>query len=66
MDEETGAKGPTNTAREIQRIKKAVITAADKRQRLPQPLFWSLFHNALKDVRRSKERERALAELLER
>lgn len=58
-------KQPSYAAREIQRLKTATIEAAEKRERLPQPLFWSLFHSALNNVREQKERERALADLLE-
>ena len=65
MDDESNAKEASYVAREIQRIKSATIEAAEKRDRLPQPLFWSLFHSALKEVRDAKKRKRDLADLLE-
>jgi hypothetical protein len=52
-------------AKEINRLKIATIEASKERERLPQPLFWSLFHSALADVRAAKERDRLINDLLE-
>ncbi len=64
-DENIKKKELSYTAREIQRLKTATIEAADKRERLPQPLFWSLFHSALQNVRETKNKERAISDLLD-
>lgn len=57
--------GPSAIAAEISRIKHATVEAAAKRSRLPQPLFWSLFHAALDDLRRQKEQQRLLSSIFE-
>ena len=41
-------------AEEIKRLKAAVDRATDKRGRLPQPLFWSLFNNAIDTIKKKK------------
>ena len=55
----------TFIARRLARLKAATEHAAAKREHLPQPLFWSLFHSQLKEIRAEKERERLLREALE-
>jgi len=51
-------------AARLETLKKATLAAAAKRERLPQPLFWSLFHSQIKEIRASKERLREASELL--
>lgn len=63
-DRKDTAGEQSHVAREIKRLKAASFSAASKRERLPQPLFWSLFHSALDDLRSSKKRSRKLNELL--
>ena len=58
-------KEMSGVAKEIQRLKTATIRAAQNRERLPQPLFWSLFHSSLKEVREAKEQERLISDLLD-
>lgn len=48
------------TARDIEDLKETVLRLARDRERLPQPLFWSLFNSRLKDIKKHKELERAL------
>jgi len=55
--------GPSDIARELERIKADTIAAADKRSHLPQPLFWSLFHSRLAEIRSAKKTVRELEEL---
>ena len=59
------SESKSTIALEIERLKKATIEAAAKRDQLPQPLFWSLFHSSLKEIRKAKEEERVLSQLLE-
>lgn len=51
-------------AGKLSSLKSSTLRAISRRERLPQPLFWSLFHtevNAIKE--RRKEKRRALAAL---
>lgn len=59
--------GSTRSAvsQEIERLRKAVIEASSSRERLPQPLFWSLFHTQLDTVRKAKKLRRDLKDILE-
>ncbi len=65
-EEETGPvpKGPTEIAVEIKRLRDATLDAARKREFLPQPLFWSLFHTELKRLKSEREQIRAIEEAL--
>ena len=55
----------TVIARRLARLKAATESAAAKRERLPQPLFWSLFRSQIEELRKDKERARMLREALE-
>jgi len=57
-------KGRSEVALEIERLKRASFKTAATREKIPQPLFWSLFGHALRSIRGRKERERAMRELL--
>lgn len=61
---EQAAAERSSIALEVERLKKSVIEAAEKRGRLPQPLFWSLFGHAIKSIREKKQERRELSELL--
>lgn len=63
-DEPVSPHGPSDIAREIQQLKDATINAASKRGRLPQPLFWSLFHSRIAELKREKAARRVFDELL--
>lgn len=52
-------------AQEIERLKKASFRAATDKERLPQPLFWSLFGHAIRDLRKKKREIREISDLLE-
>lgn len=60
----TEALQPSARAKAIKRLKDATIAAADKRERLPQPLFWSLFTSELAEIKDGKESDRLLDSLL--
>ena len=50
-------------AKRLERLKKSTVGASETRERLPQPLFWSLFHAELKELKREKALARALDEV---
>lgn len=65
-DDEPGeASAPSAIAREVKRIKDETILALERRERLPQPLFWSLFGHAIGRVKQKKRAAREARELLE-
>jgi hypothetical protein len=52
--------GPTALAQNIRRLKSRALSVVEKRERLPQPLFWSLFGAELSQIKKRKEKQRAL------
>ena len=50
-------------AEEIDDLKTTILRLAKDRDRLPQPLFWSLFNSRLKDIKRNKELSRLVNEV---
>lgn len=58
------APGPTELAEKLHRLKKAALSAAERRERIPVPLYWSLFHSQVREMRKAKEKERLLRSLL--
>ncbi len=59
-EDENAARAPSEIAIEIERLKKIVTQLASDREMLPQPLFWSVFHSQLDEVRKKKELKRML------
>lgn len=51
-------------AREVEDLQKTVLRLARDRERLPQPLFWSLFNTRLRDIKKHKDLARLLKETL--
>ena len=51
-------------AREIEHLQSTVLRFAKNRERLPQPLFWSLFNSRIRDIKREKELPRLMRETL--
>lgn len=47
-------------AKEVSSLQETILRLARDRERLPQPLFWSLFNSRLEDIKRQKEEARAL------
>lgn len=64
IDDEPRGREPSKVAQEIERLRSATVRAASTREKLPQPLFWSLFQNELKELKKKKEIRRALQEIL--
>ena len=52
-------------ARAVARLKEVSFNAARERERLPQPLFWSVFGHELQRIKKEKKALRLLAELFE-
>ena len=50
---------------EIEQLKESISSAMLKRPRLPQPLFWSLFGQRIREIRKRREAQRALAAILD-
>ncbi len=57
-------RGPTPIAKRVKRLCAAVNSVIEKRERLPQPLFWSLFRLEVREVRRARARKRMLQKIL--
>ena len=57
---------PSATAREVKSLRDTVLKFAANRERLPQPVFWSLFNARIADIKKNKERSRVLEDLLNR
>lgn len=56
--------GPSELASKVQRVKQAALAAAERRARLPVPLFWSLFHSQIREAKEVRQRNRALKKIL--
>lgn len=57
-------KPKSRIAERISRLFDKSQDAAKKRERLPQPLFWSLFYHEITSIRREKEEKRLVQEIL--
>ena len=64
QDDDLNSHGPSDVAQTLAKLKEAGMKAAREREHLPQPLFWSLFHSQIAEVRRKKDMKRALDKLL--
>lgn len=54
----------SSVAREIENLQETVNRFTRDRERLPQPLFWSLFNTRIREIKKSKEISRAVKEAL--
>ena len=52
-------------AEAVSRLKDASFDAAKRREKLPQPLFWSLFNIQISEIRRKKEIQRAFSDIFD-
>lgn len=62
--EPEAAHSPSELAQEIKELQSSITRAIEKRERLPQPMFWSLFNSRIKDMRKRRELLRTLNSLL--
>ena len=54
----------SGVAREVENLRDTVLRFARERERLPQPLFWSLFNSRIKEIKKTKESDRLIREAL--
>ncbi len=55
---------PSDVCLSVRRLQGSAMKAIASRERLPQPLFWSLFHSEIEQIKRVKERNRAMRKIL--
>jgi hypothetical protein len=63
-DSPSSEREKSATAQEIEDLHSTVLKFARARERLPQPLFWSLFNSRIRDIKRNKELSRLLKDVL--
>lgn len=51
-------QGPTLVAQQLRQLRSRVFSLVEKRERLPHPLFWSVFCGEVAELRKRKEKER--------
>jgi len=54
----------SQTAKEIADLRDRILRLARDRERLPQPLFWSLFNSRIQEIKKEKELKRLLSDVL--
>ncbi len=54
----------SQTAKEIADLQERILRLARDRERLPQPLFWSLFNSRIQEIKKDKELKRLLSDVL--
>jgi hypothetical protein len=60
--EPCAATEKSSIAKEIEGLQSTILRLARDRERLPQPLFWSLFNSRIREIKQSKEVRRVLQE----
>lgn len=63
-DTETTSTERSQTAKEIAALQEKILRLANERERLPQPLFWSLFNSRIAEIRKNKDIARLLNDVL--
>ena len=63
-DEFSMAQPPSAVALKLKRLKSATFKAAQTRERLPHPLFWSLFLTEVSELKKKKEEKRLIDRLV--
>jgi hypothetical protein len=64
VDREQSPHQRSATAKEIADLQDRILKLAHNRERLPQPLFWSLFNSRIHEIKKNKELERLLNDVL--
>jgi hypothetical protein len=64
IDDDDPKPKRSDLAESVERLREATISAAERRERLPQPLFWSLFRGEVERIKRRKARVRAVSAAL--
>jgi hypothetical protein len=62
VDTEVNPVQQSYVAGQVQDLKATVLRLAAERERLPQPLFWSLFNTRLSAIRKEKALKRVVDE----
>ena len=57
-DDEQVAPSRSQISEQVRRLQAATLRAIQRRERLPQRLFWSLFHSEIEEVRQKRQRRR--------
>lgn len=55
---------PSSISSEVAELKETILRFAKERDRLPQPLFWSLFNSRISEIKKTKSQCRELKDLL--
>ena len=63
-DEFSMAQPPSAVALKLKRLKSATFKAAQNRERLPHPLFWSLFLTEVSELKKKKDEKRLIDRLV--
>ena len=63
-DDVSGEFHISELAKDLSKFKNSIKTAVSSRERLPQPLFWSLFNSKIKELKERKESTRRIDQLL--
>ncbi len=63
-DSDEEVPGASDLSIALKGVQQRAVAAAEKRARLPQPLFWNAFHQELKELREAKRMSRLADELL--
>ncbi len=61
--EEKEAPVKSGVSKEIERLLSTSAALSRTRERLPQPLFWSLFHSQIRDIKKKKRLDRLLQDI---
>lgn len=61
---ESNQSGRSAVAEDLADLKSTVTRLVESRERLPQPIFWSLFNARINDIKKHKELERLLSSSL--
>lgn len=64
LEQSLAQNSKSEIAKEICKLQKAVRSSIDKRERLPQPMFWSLLFSRLQDIKRQQKLKRSIEEIL--
>jgi hypothetical protein len=51
-------------AEEVRALELAISRSVSKRERMPQPTFWFLFHKRIEEIKKKRELQRKVDEIL--
>lgn len=55
----------TKLARKVGRLKESSFRLASQREKLPVPLFWSVFHLEIDSIKKEKHRSRMIRKIVD-